>query len=568
MRSRSWLVVSAMVAGARVASAQDTSAVGDSASCEGRRVTAVDVAARIRTAVDEVRPAFVRPLVRAVLRATPTRPTALRPYVLLRPGSTCTEARRRESERLLRDLRYVANARVHAEPDGDGVRLVVEATDDLRPVVGLALDGATPEYLQLGTLSLGGSGVSVAADWTDGGGYRDGFGVRATDWTTGGRRAIASLNVARRPLGQLTLLGLGEPYLTRFQRLAWDLSLRDETQYVPLARNVDDPAAWRTKWRTFNAAAVGRVQGGPVQLLAGGLFTHERTEPADSGVLIGGSGLQPPPASLLANRYAVQSGARAGVIVGLRSLSFSRVEGLQALEGVHDVARGVQIAAVAGRGVSGDDDHPFAAVEAYLGAGGPRSFADARATFERRGTSIGSDTRLASGRVAWYLAASRRQTQEVSVEFTGVWREDLPVALFLDDRRTGPRGFDGATASGSRLLVGRFERRVRAGGFSRAVGLGFAGFVDAAKLWAGDTPLGVTTDPLVGVGAGFLVAVPRNSRKTIRLDGAWPLTKADGVEGATVRLTITTAGRAYWREQAGFGRSRIAPALRTLVGWF
>ena len=329
-----------------------------------------------------------------------------------------------------------------------------------------------------------------------------------------------------------------------------------------------DPAAWRTEWRTFTGAGVERVQVGGVQLLAGGLFTYERTAPSDSAVRIGSNGLLPPASSALGNRYEVESGARAGVIVGLRSLSFTRVEGLEALEGAHDVARGMQIAAVIGRGVSGGDNHPFAAAEAYVGAGGPRSFAGARATVEQRATSLGSDTRLLSGRLAWYLLASQRQTQEVSLEFTGVWREDLPVALFLDDRRTGPRGFDGATASGSRLLVGRIERRVRAGGFSRAVGLGFAGFMDAAKLWAGDAPLGVTTIPLVSAGGGFLAALPRNSRKTIRLDAAYPLTKVDGVSGVTVRLTITSAGRAYWREQAGFGRSRIAPALRTLVGWF
>ena len=70
------------------------------------------------------------------------------------------------------------------------------------------------------------------------------------------------------------------------------------------------------------------------------------------------------------------------------------------------------------------------------------------------------------------------------------------MQLFLDDRLTGPRGYDGSVASGSRLAVGRFERRLRLGGFGRAVGFGAAAFADAAKLWSGDAPLGVTTDPL------------------------------------------------------------------------
>jgi hypothetical protein len=568
MRTGRWAFVIVPVA-VQVAEAQTSAAIrADSVACEGLRVTAITVTSRERIAVDDVRPGFVRPILRAVLRATPNKPSALRPHMLLSPGSVCTEARRRESEHLLRDLRYVADASVRAEPDGDGVRLVVEATDDLRPVVGMGLDGARPESFEYGTVSLAGNGIFVAGDWVDGGAFRDGFGLRVTDWTALGRRAIASLSLARRPLGQLTLVGLGEPYLTRFQALAWDLSLRDETQYVPLERNADEPAAWRTEWRTFNAAAVRRIQLGPLQLLAGGLFTHERATPSDSGVVIGEQGLEPPPAELPGNLYGAQSGGRAGVIVGVRALSFQRVEGLEALEGAHDVARGVQFATAFGAGVSGGDDHPFTAAEAFAGAGGRTSFASVRATFEQRDTDVGGQARLASGRFAWYWLASRRQTQELSVEFTGLWREDLPIALFLDDRRTGPRGFVGARASGTRLLVGRLERRVRAGGFSRAVGLGVAGFLDAAKLWAGDAPLGVTTDPLVGAGVGFLVAVPRDSRKTIRLDAAYPLTKTDGTERLNVRLTITTAGRAYWREPAAFGRSRVVPVLRSLVGWF
>jgi hypothetical protein len=116
--------------------------------------------------------------------------------------------------------------------------------------------------------------------------------------------------------------------------------------------------------------------------------------------------------------------------------------------------------------------------------------------------------------------------------------------------------------------VGRFERRVRAGGFGSAVGLGVAGFVDGAKIWSGDAPLGTTAGPHFGIGASFLAAVPRDSRRTIRIDASYPLTSADGANGLNLRLAVTTAGRAYWREPAAFVRSRIAPALRSLVGWY
>ena len=563
-------IITALLLNAPDARAQDTSVVAqsDSAVCEGRRITQVEVGTGTRAVADEVRPGFLRPVVNAVLGGPRTKPGALRPYVLLEPGSVCTEARRREGERLLRGLRYVAGARLRPEPDGDGVRLVVETSDDLRPIVGMTLDDGTPESFTLGTVNLAGTGNLVEAHWNDGGVFRDGFGFRVSDPTVFGRRATLGVSVDRRPLGSRTFVALGEPYLTRFQPVAWELSFRDETEYVPLDRNVADRSAWRTESRMFNAGALGRISLGGMQLLAGGLFTHERITPADTGVIITERGLQPPVTSVLADRYVRQSGARTGVIGGVRALTFTSVEGLQTVEGVHDVARGVQAAAVVGRGVSDDDDHPFIATEVYAGAGGATSFASARVTAERRSSDTQRATRLASGRLAWYWRVSQRQTQEVSAEFTGIWREDMPVALFLDDRLTGPRGFDGSTASGTRLFVGRFERRMRIGGFGQAVGLGAAGFVDAAKLWSGDAPLGTTTDPVFGAGVGVLVAIPRDSRKTIRVDASYPFTQPAGVGGFDVRLTVTTAGRTYWREPAAFTRSRVVPMLRSLLGWF
>jgi hypothetical protein len=555
----------------RNASAQDTSvvALSDSAVCEGRRITQVEVGAEIRAVADEVRPAFLRPVVNAVLGGARTKAGALRPYVVLRPGGVCTDARRRESERLLRGLRYIASARVRPEPDGDGVRLIVETTDDLRPIVGMTLDDGTPSSLTLGTVNFAGTGRLVEAHWLDGGAFRHGMGFRAADATVLGRRAIVGLSLDTRPLGDRVSVALSEPYLTRFQSIAWELSFRDETEYVPLDRNVDDRSAWRTSWRTFNAGALGRISLGELQLLAGGLVTHERITPADSGVIITSDGFEAPVAGVLtSSRYIAQSGARAGVIGGVRALTFMTVDGLETVEGVHDVARGVQAAVAIGRGISDDDDRPFIASEVYAGAGSARSFVSARATIERRSADTQRAARLASGRLAWYWRVSERQTQEVRAEFTGIWREDTPVALFLDDRLTGPRGYDGATASGTRLLVGRFERRMRIGGFGKAVGLGAAGFVDGAKLWSGDAPLGVTTDPLFGIGAGFLVAIPRDSRKTIRLDASYPLKRIEGASGLDVRLTVTTTGRAYSREPSAFQRSRVVPMLRSLLGWF
>jgi len=544
------------------ATAQDSAAV-----CQGRRITSIEVREQERTAVDEVRPPFLRTIVRVALQTAPTRAGALRPYLLLREGDTCDDARRLESERLMRDLPYVADATVTAEADGEGVRLVVAATEDLKPVLGLRLDGATPTYLRFGTTSIGGNGIFLAGDWNDGGGYRDGFAVRAVDWTMLGRRTTGSVIASRYPLGSFTELVISEPFLSRFQSIAWRVSFSDESDYVRLERNVDEPMAWRTDVQRWSAGMMGRIHFGGSQILAGGILLHDRISPAESATVIGSDGLLPP-APALGELFTSQSGSRAGLIAGLRALSFRRAEGLEALEGAHDVARGIQVTTVFGRGVSGDADKPFFAADLYGGLGGAENFASVRATYERREERAGDATRLAGGRVSWLWRASRRQTQEVRVEYSAIWRRDIPVALFLDDRRSGPRGFNGATASGTRLLVGRVERRIRAGGFGSAVGLGVAGFVDGARIWSGNALLGTTTGPHVGIGVGFLAAVPRDSRRTIRIDASYPLTSAEGANSLSLRLAVTTAGRAYWREPGAFVRSRIAPALRSLVGWY
>lgn len=543
--------------------------VSDSTACEGQRITHIDVENAIRPVASGARPAFLRPLLQAVLGGARTRPDALRPYVLLEPGGICTNARRREGERLVRSLRYIAAARLRALPDSDGVRIVVDASDDLRPIVGMTLDDGNPRSLTIGNLNFFGTGTLVEGRWRDGGFFRDGYGFQFNDPTTFGRRAIFDAEFDRRVIGDRLSLSLTEPYLTRFQRIAWELSLRDETEYVPLDRNVADRSAWQVDWLTFNAGVVSRVSLGGVQLLAGGVYNYERTTPADSGVIITATGFQPVTNAALTGRYPAQDGARAGVIAGFRALDFATVDALEAVDAQHDMARGIQAASVIGRGVSEGDDRPFMAAEVYAGVGGERFFMNARATAERRGSDgVGEAARLTSGRGALYWRISGRQVQELNAEFTGIWRKDLPAAVFLDDRITGPRGFDGTTASGSRMLVGRAEHRLRIGGFGSAAGFGLAAFIDGAKLWAGDSPLGVTTGAHFGAGGGFLVALPRNSRKTIRLDVAYPLTELEGTKKFEVRLTVTTAGRRYWREPAGFQRSRVVPMLRSLLGWF
>src|SRR3954470_17312535 len=100
-------------------------------SCEGLRVTSID----IRTG----RPPFEgsasrwRHAARAVgLHHATTRPGVIDAFSLLAVGDVCTEQRRAESERLIRDQPFIADAHVRAIPDGaGGVAIVIETVDEV-----------------------------------------------------------------------------------------------------------------------------------------------------------------------------------------------------------------------------------------------------------------------------------------------------------------------------------------------------------------------------------------------------------------------------------------------------
>jgi hypothetical protein len=65
----------------------------------------------------------------------------------------------------------------------------------------------------------------------------------------------------------------------------------------------------------------------------------------------------------------------------------------------------------------------------------------------------------------------------------------------------------------------------------------------------------VNTPPRVGAGVGLLAAVPAGSKRTWRVDLAFPL-RSDGRSRWEVRVTTTNANRVEWREPRDMARSR------------
>ena len=87
-----------------------------------------------------------------------------------------------------------------------------------------------------------------------------------------------------------------------------------------------------------------------------------------------------------------------------------------------------------------------------------------------------------------------------------------------------------------------------------------------APAGAGDVPFGETKAARTSLGVGLLLAIPPQSRRMVRADIAFPITS--GAPNSYVfRVTVTSAGRVFWREPGDIGRVRAGAAATSIFGW-
>lgn len=172
----------------------------EGAACEGARVTAVEIRPEAPAIIDRSAPRWARPVLRVLLQSRTTDASAIRPYVLLGEGESCSEFDRAETERLLRAQPYLAEAKVRTEAEEGGVRAIVETQDDIPLIVGLSLDDGAPSRVLFGNANVLGLGMLASAEWERGYAYRDGFGAHFAHYHLLGGRRVAKLDAVRSPL--------------------------------------------------------------------------------------------------------------------------------------------------------------------------------------------------------------------------------------------------------------------------------------------------------------------------------------------------------------------------------
>ena len=564
----------ALVCSAFGAAADAQSLTGVPIACKGERVTRIDIDARPPFQVTGNN--FWQRFGRFTRKAhATTKDPVIRRFMALEIGDPCTELRRSESERILRAQPFLADANIIAVSDGaGGVVLNVVTVDEVSLILGGALSSQNPNIraMRLGQANLMGEGMYVAGQWKSSRFFRDVVSGKFVDYQFLGRPYQLSVEGGRREIGSDWATELSHPFLTDLQRLSWRTTAGSSEGYFHFRRPEARPAA------LYFARTYGDI-GGVVRLgpplgkiaLVGGSVSYEDEDPERRPVVIIDSLILPDSSTALIDRYSANRTTRLNGLWGVRNIDFIRATGFDALEGAQDLRTGVQVATLIGKGVKflgGREDDWFGSTELYGGFGSPRSFAALDITGEGRRDQDGKwDGMLAHGRGAIYLKPFERHKHTVITDlaWSGGWKQRVPFQLTFADRDGGVRGFRKADVGGGRRLVGRFEDRYVIGKFRKLASIGVAGFGEAGKIWAGDSPFGVDTKVHSSIGVSFLAATPPQSRRLWRVDFAYPV--SGDRSGWEVRVTSKDLTRVFRPEPRDIFSSRERSVPSSVFNW-
>lgn len=530
-----------------------------------------------------------------------TRPGFIASELLFDVGDCYDPLLLRESERLLRDYRFIARAEVTGsqQPDGRWRVLVVtqdewttKVSADVRPggEPWLRRAAVTEENL-LGTgILLGGF---LRAQETE----RD-LGARIELPRLGRTRFDTRLSIGRTRFGDFLDQSLSYPFLGEVSRLAARQAfLRVDTSFpYSVGAGPDAPPGAITDVllpiaeQRFEMTLAGRI-GRPGNLTVLGMgFSNETLEfPAFPGGVevardgsFGGTAFADSATAAAVRPQTLHSaGTHVNLLVGQRNVRFERFRGLDALRGTQDVPIGSTVSLTLGRTVaalSAGDDQPadlYTRLVLELSAAGPglllASAGGVEASQVYSGGEPGDGWKDVLAELAalvyWQPPALSHHTFFARAAGAGGWSVTQPFQLTLGGP-AGVRGYDVDDFPGGRQVVLSVEDRIYLGWpFPRLLDLGVTLLADAGRVWAGDAPFGVGTGWLGTVGGGLRASFPSGSGGVARADLVWPVSAAGVGRRPLLRLSMTdplgiVAGLAD-RQLARSRRLQVGPDLFT-----
>ncbi|MEO7217875.1 MAG: BamA/TamA family outer membrane protein, partial [Gemmatimonadaceae bacterium] len=454
-----------------------------------------------------------------------------------------------------------------------GVTIDVVTFDEVSLVLDGKVSSKTPMVrgVRLGENNLSGSAVAVTGAWQDNSFFRDTYNGKFVDYQFLGRPYKFSLQGSRNELGGSWDALVSHPFLTDLQRTSWRASAGSWSGYIHFKRpKLKAPSLYFTREYSDvgGVRAFGRV--GHIFLL-GGTVSRERERTGHDPVVIFDSAVVRDTTSALIGRYSEHRTSRVNLLLGFRRLTYMQVHSFDAVDGTQDVRTGVQLATLLGRGMKMSDQDErdyFMSTDLYFGHGTPTSFTGLEFMGERRRDmdTHTSDGVLASGRAAWYAHPAHKHTSIIDAEFSGGWNQRVPFQLRMADREGGLRGYGSSDLGGARRMVVRMEDRYMFGHVRQLAAVGTALWVDAGRLWAGDAPFGVNTNIKYSAGIGLLAALPPRSRRTWRVDLAFPLNDR-GDAKFEIRFTNHDFTRWFWREPGDVQAVRERAIPNSVYNW-
>ena len=503
-----------------------------------------------------------------------TRPDIVRRYLLMARGDSCTELRRAESERILRAQPFLADASVQAfESDSGGVDLEVRTIDETSAVFGANLTSSSPflRSTRIGSSNLGGAGMYLVGNWRHDPRFRDGYGIRFTDYQFGALPYILNIEGQQNPLGDHWQIGSAHPFLTDLQRQAWSATAGANDDYVFFAPEVDRQHALSIRRQYFDIGGLIRVGPPGLLNLFGASVSGERETPSEEPVLITPVGKLVDTTTAFDGRYTSHRIARLNALWGIRKIEFVRVRGFDALTATQDIPVGFQLGTQVGRSMpalGARDNDVFLSGDLYGGVASEKTAVRMQLQGEARRSNDENqwDGVVTSGRAAHYLKVDDEQTLITSVEWSGGWRMRIPFALTLGEELGGVRGYSRDIRPGGQRGIVRVEDRFLLG---RPLGLGDAGFAvfaDAGRLWKGDVPFGESSPVRASLGFSVLGSVPPRSARLWRLDVALPVNPR-GSRRLELRILSTNQTSFFWREpdDVQLARERTVPS--SIFNW-
>ena len=268
---------------------------------------------------------------------------------------------------------------------------------------------------------------------------------------------------------------------------------------------------------------------------------------------------------------------RVNFAIGVRDLRFGTRLGLDALRAMQDIQLGTDLTLTVAPGLPTGDDNVSDVLTRIKGSTGFAAgslYLILNADFQARNVSKDDNGGPTGWRdILWelngtgYWTFSEDSSLMGRILYASGSRMDRPFQLTLGGREA-VRSYTEDAFPGARRVLATLEHRIPFPGLNLSFAdLGLAGFVDAGKVWAGSVPYGADSSWEAGVGLGIRIGLPAGGQSILRLDWALPVTGRGNEKAVIFRLYTELFGlldRRTWPTQTE--RSRwygVDPDLTT-----